>query len=88
MRHQGKRIPFSSTAIAVLAAGALLSSLSSLSALAAPAAPAATAGSYPDKEVRIIVPYAPGGGADMLARVIGQKLSAKWGQPVVVENRA
>lgn len=43
---------------------------------------------YPDKTVRMIVPYAPSGGADILARAIGQKLTAKWGQTVVIENKA
>jgi tripartite-type tricarboxylate transporter receptor subunit TctC len=43
---------------------------------------------YPAKLVRIIVPQAPGGASDALARIIGQKLSERWRQPVVVENRA
>jgi tripartite-type tricarboxylate transporter receptor subunit TctC len=42
---------------------------------------------YPDKAVRIIVPFAPGGGSDALARVVGQRLSARWGQSIVVDNR-
>jgi tripartite-type tricarboxylate transporter receptor subunit TctC len=44
-------------------------------------------GPYPSSPVRIIVGFPPGGGVDVLARVLGQKMSAIWGQPVVVENR-
>jgi tripartite-type tricarboxylate transporter receptor subunit TctC len=43
---------------------------------------------WPTKPVKIIVPQTPGGASDALARIIGVKLSEKWGQPVVVENRA
>jgi len=43
---------------------------------------------YPNRPIRVIVPAAPGGGIDILARIVGQKLSESWGQPVVVENRA
>jgi tripartite-type tricarboxylate transporter receptor subunit TctC len=42
---------------------------------------------YPNKPIRIIVPFAPGGIVDTSARVIGQELSKRWGQQVVVENR-
>jgi len=42
---------------------------------------------YPNKLVRIILPYAPGGATDMVARTVAQQLSIKWGQPVIVENR-
>ena len=49
--------------------------------------PAANAGDYPVKVIRIVVPYPPGGGADMTARPIAQKLSERWGQPVVIDNR-
>ncbi|HML15358.1 MAG TPA: tripartite tricarboxylate transporter substrate binding protein [Xanthobacteraceae bacterium] len=43
---------------------------------------------YPQHAVKIIVPYPAGGSADVLPRVIGDWLSRKWGQPVVIENRA
>jgi len=42
---------------------------------------------FPSKAVTWVVPYAPGGLPDTIARVIGQKVSEKWGQPVVVENK-
>lgn len=48
---------------------------------------AAAAQAYPAKPVRIIVPWAPGGSTDVLARLIGIKLSENWGQPAVVENK-
>jgi tripartite-type tricarboxylate transporter receptor subunit TctC len=51
-------------------------------------APAAFAQSYPGKPVRIIVPYSAGGGTDIVARAVGQKLSEIWGQSVIVDNRA
>src|ERR1700722_3195845 len=47
----------------------------------------AAAGSYPDHAIKMIVPFAAGGGTDVLARIIAQNLNAKWGQPVVVENQ-
>lgn len=42
---------------------------------------------YPAKPIRIIVPFPPGGSTDLMARRIGEKLQAAWGQPVVVDNR-
>jgi tripartite-type tricarboxylate transporter receptor subunit TctC len=47
----------------------------------------AAAQSYPAKPIRVIVPFPPGGIADLFARVIGQKFGETWGQPGVVENR-
>lgn len=43
---------------------------------------------FPSKPVRIIVPYAPGGGTDAVARIVGERMSTQLGQPVVVDNRA
>jgi tripartite-type tricarboxylate transporter receptor subunit TctC len=48
---------------------------------------AAQARGYPDKPVRLVVPYAAGGSTDVIARALGQKLSEIWGQPVVIDNR-
>ncbi len=45
-------------------------------------------GAFPNRAVRVIVPFPAGGSADVLARIVGEKMSARWGQPVVVENRA
>jgi tripartite-type tricarboxylate transporter receptor subunit TctC len=56
-------------------------------ALLAVFAGAAGAQTYPNKPIRIVVPYAAGGTSDILARQIGPKLTDAWGQPVVVENK-
>lgn len=48
----------------------------------------AAATPYPERPVRVIVPYAPGGSSDMIARVVGQRLSERLGQQFVVDNRA
>ena len=56
----------------------LLFTLTTATALAQP---------YPSRFVRFIVPFAPGGQSDAVARIVGQKLSERWGQPVVIENK-
>src|SRR3546814_16228824 len=48
----------------------------------------AMAASYPDKPIRVLVPYGPGGATDILARMVGKQLSENLGQPVVIENKA
>lgn len=64
-------------------------SLSRRALLAAPALLpfAARAEGYPDKQIRMIIPFAAGGTTDLLARAIGQQLTEAWGQPVISDNR-
>jgi tripartite-type tricarboxylate transporter receptor subunit TctC len=52
------------------------------------AAQALAQDTFPNRPVKLIVPFPPGGPTDLMARLYGQKLSERWGQPVVVENRA
>ena len=55
-------------------------------AVALPAA-AQDAASYPSKSIRIVIPFPPGGATDLITRKIGEALTKRWGQPVVVENK-
>jgi len=58
-----------------------------LAGLPTNAAAQTAADKYPDRPIKIIVPFAPGGSTDIIARVIGQKMTENWGQTVVVETR-
>jgi tripartite-type tricarboxylate transporter receptor subunit TctC len=64
-----------------------------LTVAAAAAAPllgggaAALAQSFPDRPVKVIVPFAPGGSLDAVARLVADRLSKTWSQPVVIENK-
>jgi tripartite-type tricarboxylate transporter receptor subunit TctC len=64
----------------------LLRAVGSASVLAL--APQAARAAYPERPVRLIVPFAPGGNADIVARLVGERMGEALGQPVVVENRA
>jgi tripartite-type tricarboxylate transporter receptor subunit TctC len=56
-------------------------------AVAAPAI-ARAQGAWPDKQIRMVIPFAAGGTTDLLARALGQHMTQAWGQPVVADNRA
>ena len=51
------------------------------------AGPGAAQQAYPGKPIRFLTPYAPGGATDVIARLVGQKLTERWGQQVLVDNR-
>ena len=61
---------------------AVLAGLASLCSLA----PTAAQESWPTKAVRMVMPFPPGSGTDVLARLISERLSRTWGQPVTVDN--
>jgi tripartite-type tricarboxylate transporter receptor subunit TctC len=61
--------------------------LCALALAAHPAVAQSAADKYPDKPIKIVIPFPPGGSTDSLGRAIAQKLQEKWGQPVLVENR-
>lgn len=55
--------------------------------LATPFATKAQTADYPDKPIRLVVPYPPGGGTDVIARIVQERLQALLGQPLIIENR-
>ena len=66
----------------------LLATLGLMAAVTLPVTSSfAQAPAWPQRTVRFILPLGPGSGVDITARLLGDKLSAKWGQPVVIENR-
>src|SRR5215210_9558214 len=52
-----------------------------------PVTTASAQNDYPNRPIKIVVPFAPGSMPDLLSRLVGDKLTTKWGQPVIVENR-
>jgi tripartite-type tricarboxylate transporter receptor subunit TctC len=58
-----------------------------IAALAVATHPALAQTDFPNRPIRIVVPLAPGGTSDLLPRMIGEKLTLRWGQPVIVENK-
>src|SRR5450830_1240962 len=61
--------------------------LTSLAVVASSGVLAQSAADYPHKPIRVIVPFSPGGGSDVIARLVGARLSERLGQTVVVDNR-
>ena len=57
-------------------------------AVAVTPVPAHAQQNYPTKPIRIVVPFSPGGGTDIMARLLGVKMNESWGQPVVIETRS
>jgi tripartite-type tricarboxylate transporter receptor subunit TctC len=57
-----------------------------LTLLAVPA-PGQAQTAYPNRPVKLVIPFPAGGINDVLARIIGDKLQAKWGQPIIIENK-
>ncbi len=68
------------------ALNAAIAALAAVLAVAAPAGGSRAQADYPTRTVKLIVPYPPGGGTDLLARVLAQQLGEKWKQSVIVEN--
>jgi tripartite-type tricarboxylate transporter receptor subunit TctC len=66
----------------------IIASIGTLLAVALACATPVRAQEFPSKPVKLIVPYAAGGGTDIVARIVAQKLQDKWGPAVIVENRA
>jgi tripartite-type tricarboxylate transporter receptor subunit TctC len=71
--------PVLARSVACWLAGVVLSGALAMSAWAQ---------TYPARRITLVVPYTPGSGFDIVARTVGQKLSERWGQPVVVDNKA
>jgi len=62
--------------------------LAGTAAAALAPAPAFAQGGYPERQIRMVIPFAPGGTTDLLARAVGAHMQETWGQPVIADNRA
>src|SRR3974390_1413969 len=83
----GRKAPTAALRQWVDGAAALAAAALAAAALLALSTPSRAADDYPAHPVRVVVPFPPRGTADPLPRIIAEKLAARWGQPVVVDNR-
>jgi tripartite-type tricarboxylate transporter receptor subunit TctC len=67
--------------------GAPVTAITLVLAAAAFGAAGPSLAAYPDRPIRVVVPYPPGGGTDILARLVGRNLNESWKQPVIIDNR-
>jgi tripartite-type tricarboxylate transporter receptor subunit TctC len=72
----------------VIRIGVALSAAVSLASLSSVVGAQTNAQNYPNKPIRVIIPFAPGGSADIIGRLVTQRMSQELGQPVVAENKA
>jgi len=79
------RFSFRDIDVTALAAGALAAGLAATCLMAAVVAQAQQ--KYPSRAIRLVLPFPPGGSTDIVARVVTQRLSENWGQPVLIDNR-
>ena len=73
--------------ISLFSLARLLAVASAFAAMTTTTQPALAADPYPTKPIRIVVAYTPAGTTDILARIVGQKMTEAWGQPVIIDNK-
>jgi tripartite-type tricarboxylate transporter receptor subunit TctC len=88
LRHQAERPTEGIMKMALSGFTLARCAVGGLQLLAALAVNAADRETYPSRPIRMLVPHPAGGGNDILARLLGQKMQAEWGTPVIVDNRA
>src|SRR5262249_4378801 len=86
-QHQGQRMITRRHAVGLAAGAALAPSRGGPASGQTSSEQALPVPNWPNRFVRLIVPFPPGGGADAIARIVAARLSETWGQQVVIENR-